>query len=425
MIGRRREMDLPMPSRLAGVTYEVRGRLYDEAQRLERSGRPVLDLSLGNPASYGFQAPEEVLAAVADRLGSAAGYTPTRGRVATREAVAAYAAARGIPVAGSDEVFLGNGVSDLILLSLQALLEAGDEVLVPVPDYPVWTAAVALAGGVAVGYPCEERSGWLPDVEALQALVTPRTKALVVINPNNPTGAVYPRALVEMLMDVARRHHLVVMSDEIYDQVVYDGFVHTPAASCAPDVVCLTFNGLSKAYLLTGFRSGWLVVTGPRRRSQSLVAGLDLLLAMRLGANAPGQIALEVALDGRHGPASLLVPGGRLREQRDVAVAALCQVPGVTCTRPGGGFYLFPRFDPFLWRASDDEQLMLDVLRGHRVLFTPGRAFHWRQPDHFRLVTLATPAQLRHAAEALCDHFDSRHRLGREFGAGRAQLASA
>jgi alanine-synthesizing transaminase len=397
-------LELPLPARLAKVTYGIRGRLHAAAELLERSGSAVLDLSLGNPAAFGFRAPAQIVEEVAARLEMAQGYTPAKGLLSAREAVAAYAASQGTATVAAEDVYLGNGVSDLILTSLQALLDHGDEVLVPMPDYPVWTAAVRLAGGVVSHYPCNESEAWLPDIEAMEAQVTPRTKALVLINPNNPTGAVYPRATLEAIMEVARRHHLVVLSDEIYDQILYDGLTHIASASLAPDLVCLTFNGLSKAYLLTGYRSGWLAVTGPRARTTSLRAGLDVLAAMRLGANAPGQIALEAALTGSHGPAALVLPGGRLSAQRDAAVNALSGVPGVTCVRPGGAFYLFPRLDPSVWRSHDDEKLLLEVLHQRGVLYTPGTAFHWPRPDHFRVVTLATVDQLRHAAQQLRDH---------------------
>lgn len=396
--------ELSSPARLAGVTYGIRGQLHESAERLQRSGSPVLDLSIGNPAAFGFRARAHIVEEVAARLEMAQGYTPAKGLLSAREAVAAYAADRGIAALTADDVYLGNGVSELILTSLQALLDEGDEVLVPMPDYPVWTSGVRLAGGVVLHYPCDESEAWLPDVEGMEALVTPRTKALVLINPNNPTGAVYPRATVEAVMEVARRHDLVVLSDEIYDQILYDGLSHTASASLAPDLVCLTFNGLSKAYLLTGYRSGWLAVTGPRARTTSLRAGLEVLAAMRLGANAPGQFALEAALTGSHGPEALVLPGGRLRAQRDAAVSALSSVPGITCVRPGGAFYLFPRLDASVWGSQDDEELLLEVLHQRGVLFTPGTAFHWRRPDHIRLVTLATVDQLRFAAQRLHDH---------------------
>ncbi len=389
---------------LAGITYGIRGRLHDAAQCLRRSGVSVLDLSIGDPGAFGFRAPAQIVEAVAARLESVQGYTPTKGLLSTREAVAAYAAHSGIANVGVEDVYVGNGVSDLILTSLQALLCPGDEVLVPRPDYPVWTAGVRLAGGVVTHYTCDESERWLPDVAAIESLVTPRTKALVVINPNNPTGAVYPRATVEAIMDLARRRGLVVLSDEIYDQILYDGVTHTPAASLAPDVACVTFNGLSKSYLLTGYRCGWLAITGRRSRTAGLREGLDVLAAMRLGANAPGQVALEAALRGGHGPAALVLPGGRLRARRDAACEALAAVPGVTFVWPRGGFYVFARLDPRVWRSGDDEHLLLELLHSTGILFTPGSAFHWQRPDHLRLVTLATVDALRGMGRALEDH---------------------
>jgi alanine-synthesizing transaminase len=393
-----------VPRRLAGVSYEVRGRLHDHAVRMEASGRPVLKLNIGNPGMFGFRAPEPVVAEVAARLPEAQAYAPSRGLPTTCAAVARYARARGVPVRGGEDVYLGNGVSELILMTLQALVDDGDEVLVPSPDYPLWTAAVGLAGGVAVHYLCDESNGWLPDLDVVAARISPRTRALVIINPNNPTGAVYPRAVLEGLAELARHHDLVLLSDEIYDQILYDGAEHLSTAAVAPDVPCLTFNGLSKAYLLAGYRSGWVTMTGPPARLGTLRQGLDLLAGMRLGANVPGQCALGVALEGGHGPQALLLPGGRLRDQRDAAHAALLAVPGISCTPASGGLYLVPRLDPELWGHASDEQLMLDVLSRHGVLFSPGSAFNWPKSDHFRVVTLATVEQLEWAAGRLTRH---------------------
>jgi alanine-synthesizing transaminase len=390
-----------LPSRLSRASYEIRGKLHDHAQRLEAAGQPVLKLDIGNPAAYGFSAPEGILAEVANRLVEAQAYAPANGMAGPRRAAAAYVRDKGIPLEDEDEVYLGNGVSELALMGLQALVDDGDEVLVPAPGYPLWAAGVTLAGGVPVYYLCDETAGWLPDVEAMQARITARTKALVVINPHNPTGAVYPPSVLEAIVEVARRHGLVVLSDEIYDQILYDGVTHTATAALGGDLVCLTFNGLSKAYLLAGYRSGWLTVTGPQAAIAPLRRHLDLLAGLRLGANVPGQCALEAALSGRYGHGEHVLPGGRLRNQRDAAFAALSSVPGISCIRPAGGFYAFPRVDRTVWRFHDTEQLLLDVLDQRHVLFSPGATFNWSGRDHFRVVTLATVEQLEWAARQL------------------------
>jgi alanine-synthesizing transaminase len=352
--------------RLGGVTYGIRGRLYEHAVRLKADGHPVLELNIGNPGAFGFRAPAHIAAHVAERLLDAQAYSLSKGLPKARRAVVAYSRGRGIPVRDEDDVYLGNGVSDLIMMTLQSLVSDGDEVLVPAPDYPLWTASVRLAGGHAVHYPCDESADWLPDLDALEARITDRTTALVVIDPNNPTGAVYPPELIEGLVELARAHDLVLLSDEIYDQILYDGATHTPTAALAPDLACVTFNGLSKAYMLAGYRSGWAVVTGPPWRTSGLRDGLATLVDMRLGANVPGQYALEAALGGDYGPSALVLPGGRLREQRDAAHAALTTVPGITCVKPRGGLYAFPRLDRSLWPVDDDEGLMLDILSGRR-----------------------------------------------------------
>uniref|UniRef100_UPI0025E15B5B aminotransferase class I/II-fold pyridoxal phosphate-dependent enzyme n=1 Tax=uncultured Arthrobacter sp. TaxID=114050 RepID=UPI0025E15B5B len=310
---------------------------------------------------------------------------------------------------------MGNGVSDLILMSLQAILDDGDEVLVPCPDYPLWTAGVTLAGGTAVPYPCDESAGWLPDVKAMARAVTPRTRAVVIINPNNPTGALYPASLLGQIAEVARRANLTILSDEIYDQVLYDGQTHVATAVLAPDVTCLTFNGLSKAYLLAGYRGGWLTVTGPRAGTAGtavLRSRLDVLAGMRLGANVPGQLAVEVALSGEHGVRGLVLPGGRLCAQRDAAHEALTSVPGVTCVRPQAGLYAFPKLDRSVWGVEDDASLVFDVLVRRGVLLSPGSSFNWPGNNHLRVVTLATETELRWAAEQLRIHVAERRRGG-------------
>jgi alanine-synthesizing transaminase len=372
---------LSLPTRLAGVTYGIRGRLHEAAERLERSGSAVLDLSIGNPAAFGFRARAHIVEEVAARLEMAQGYTPAKGLLSAREAVAAYAAGQGIAAVTAGEVYLGNGVSELILASLQALLDEGDEVLVPMPD------------------PCDESEAWLPDVEAMEALVTPRTKALVLINPNNPTGAVYPRATVEAIMEVARRHDLVVLSDEIYDQILYDGLRHTASASLAPDLVCLTFNGLSKAYRVAGYRSGWLAITGPKEHAAGFLEGIDLLASTRLCPNVPAQHAIQVALGGYQSIEDLILPGGRLLEQRDVAWERLNMIPGVSCVKPKGALYAFPRLDPNVYEIRDDSKLILDLLLQAKILMVQGTGFNWPNHDHLRIVTLPWARDLTVAIE--------------------------
>jgi alanine-synthesizing transaminase len=375
-------------TKLADVCYDIRGPVLAEAQRLEREGQRILKLNIGNPAPFGFEAPEGILADVIAALPTAQGYSDSRGLVSARRAVVQYHQAKGVEGIDVEDVYLGNGVSELIVMALQALLDDGDEVLIPSPDYPLWTAAVALAGGRPVHYRCAEEDGWQPDLDDLAARIGPRTKAVVVINPNNPTGAVYGAPVLEGLLGAAREHGLVVFSDEIYDQILYDDAEHVATASLAPDLLCLTFNGLSKAYRLAGFRSGWMVVSGPRHEARSYLEGLDILANMRLCPNVPAQHAVATALGGRHGLDELVLPGGRLRDQRDTALRLLEEIPGVSCVRPQGALYLFPRLDPDVYEVKDDQQLVLDLLREQNLLLVQGTGFNWPDPDHLRIVTL-------------------------------------
>jgi alanine-synthesizing transaminase len=384
-------------SKLADVCYDIRGPVLAEAHRLEREGQRILKLNIGNPAPFGFEAPEGILADVIAALPTAQGYSDSRGLVSARRSVVQYHQAKGVPDVDVEDVYLGNGVSELIVMALQALLDDGDEVLIPSPDYPLWTAAVALAGGRPVHYRCDESQGWQPDLDDVASRIGPRTKAIVVINPNNPTGAVYGAPVLEGLLGQAREHGLVVFSDEIYDQILYDDAVHVSTASLAPDLLCLTFNGLSKAYRLAGFRSGWMVVSGPRREARSYLEGLDILANMRLCPNVPAQHAVATALGGRHGLDELVLPGGRLREQRDAALDLLTQIPGVSCVRPQGALYLFPRLDPDVYEIKDDQQLVLDLLREQNLLVVQGTGFNWPDPDHLRIVTLPHVEDLRDA----------------------------
>jgi alanine-synthesizing transaminase len=384
-------------SKLADVCYDIRGPVLDAARRLEEEGRRILKLNIGNPAPFGFEAPDEIVANVVRNLPLSEGYSDSQGVLSARTAIVQHYQEQGFVDVSVEHVWLGNGVSELISFALQALLDDGDEVLIPAPDYPLWTAATSLCGGRAVHYMCDESADWLPDIDDLAGKISPRTKAIVVINPNNPTGAVYPRWVLESIAELARKHGLVVMTDEIYEKILYDGAEHVPFASVAPDLFTLTFNGLSKAYRLAGFRSAWLLVTGPRRAAGSYLEGLSILANMRLCPNVPGQHAIQTALGGRQSIHDLVLPGGRLREQRDAAMAALKQIPGVTCVQPRGALYVFPRLDPEVYPIEDDQQFVLDLLRDQHVLVVQGSGFNWPQPDHLRIVTLPRADDLTEA----------------------------
>jgi alanine-synthesizing transaminase len=387
-------VELIQSRKLADVCYDIRGPVLEEAKRLEDEGRRIIKLNIGNPAPFGFDAPEEILVDVIRNLPTAQGYSDSQGLMSARTAVVQHYQSRGIDITDVDDIWLGNGVSELISMSLQAMLDDGDEVLVPAPDYPLWTASTSLAGGRPVHYLCAEDQDWLPDLDDLESKISPRTKAIVVINPNNPTGAVYPVAVLERIADLARQHGLVVLADEIYDKILYDDTVHTPFAAVAPDVFTLTYNGLSKAYRLAGFRSAWLMVTGPKQHATSYLEGLTILANMRLCANVPAQHAIQTALGGRQSINDLILPGGRLLEQRDAALAALNEIPGVSCVKPKGALYVFPRLDPEMYPIVDDQQFVLQLLRAKHVLVVQGTGFNWPNPDHLRIVTLPRTADL-------------------------------
>jgi alanine-synthesizing transaminase len=381
-------VELTQSRKLTDVCYDIRGPVLEEAKRLEESGHKIIKLNIGNPAPFGFEAPEEIIVDVIRNLQASEGYCDSQGLLSARTAVVQHYQLQGIDITEPDDIWLGNGVSELIQQALQAMLDNGNEVLIPSPDYPLWTAATSLAGGSPVHYRCSEESGWLPDLDDIAAKITERTKAIVVINPNNPTGAVYPPSTLRAIADLAQRHGLVVMADEIYDKILYDDAVHTTFGSIAPDVFTLTFNGLSKAYRLAGFRSGWMVVTGPRAHASSYLEGISVLANMRLCANVPAQHAIQTALGGRQSIRDLVLPGGRLREQRDTALAALREIPGVTCVTPKGALYVFPRLDSEVYPIRDDQQFVLDLLRAQHVLLVQGSGFNWPEPDHLRIVTL-------------------------------------
>jgi len=401
-------VDLTQSTKLADVCYDIRGPVLVEAKRLEAQGHTILKLNIGNPAPFGFSAPDEILVDVIRNLPHAEGYSDSQGVLSARTAIVQHYQDRGLDSSVTvDDVWLGNGVSELIVMSLQAMLNNGDEVLIPAPDYPLWTAATSLAGGRPVHYRCDESAGWQPDLENLRAKISPRTKALVLINPNNPTGAVYPEQTLLEIAELARQHSLVVLADEIYDKVLYDDATHTPFAVLAPDLFTLTFNGLSKAYRLAGFRSGWLMASGPKKHAASYLEGLAILANMRLCANVPAQHAIQTALGGRQSIRELVLPGGRLLEQRDAAVAALRAIPGVSCVEPKGALYVFPRLDPERYPITDDQRFVLDFLRDQHVLLVQGTGFNWPDPDHLRIVTLPHADVLTEAIGRLGTFLDS------------------
>jgi len=399
--------EITQSSKLAGVRYDVRGPILQEAERLERAGHTILKLNIGNPAPFGFEAPPELVDALSRSLSDAQGYSDSRGVLVARESVANYYTDLGLTDITPDDVLLGNGVSELISLVLQALVSPGDEILVPAPDYPLWTAQVTLSGGRAVHYPCDETNGWMPDLGAIESLVTDRTKAIVLINPNNPTGAVYSAELVRGFAELAQRHGLVLMADEIYDRVLYDSITHEPAALHVTDTLCLTFSGLSKAQRIAGYRSGWLVASGNRAVATDFLEGLTLLANMRMCANVPAQFAIPVALAGESSIEALCAPGGRLREQRDVAHQLLTEIPGVDCVLPGGAMYLFPRLDPARYPIDDDQHFVIELLRATHVLVTNGRGFNLPTPDHLRFVTLPTVPVLTEAIGRIAEYLDT------------------
>jgi len=381
-------VDLRQSRKLEDVCYDIRGPVLEEAKRLEEEGRRIIKLNIGNPAPFGFEAPDEILVDIIRNLPQAQGYSDSQGILSARTAIVQHYQERGIQTVDVDDVWLGNGVSELITMSLQAMLDNGDEVLIPAPDYPLWTASTSLAGGRPVHYLCDEASGWLPDLEDLRSKISPRTKAIVVINPNNPTGAVYPIEVLESIAAIAREHELVILADEIYDKILYGDAQHFPMAKVAPEVFTLTFNGLSKAYRVAGFRAGWLMVSGPKQHARSYLEGLTILANMRLCANVPAQHAIQIALGGRQSIRELILPGGRLLEQRDAALGALGKIPGVSCVMPGGALYVFPRLDPDVYPIKDDQRFALELLREKHVLVVQGTGFNWPKPDHLRIVTL-------------------------------------
>ena len=393
-------------SKLEHVLYDVRGPVVDEAARMEEMGMKILKLNIGNPAPFGFQAPEEVIFDFRHNAVDCQGYSDSRGIFAARKAIMQYAQIKKIPNVTMKDVFTGNGASELIQLSLNALLNSGDEVLIPSPDYPLWTACTNLAGGTAVHYICDEQSDWYPDLADIESKITSKTKAIVVINPNNPTGALYPKELLERLVDIARRHELIIFSDEIYDRLVMDGEEHISTASLAPDLFCVTFSGLSKSHMVCGFRVGWMILSGNKDLAKDYIEGLNMLSNMRLCSNVPGQSIIQTALGGYQSVNEYIIPGGRVYEQRDFIYKAINDIPGLSAVKPKAAFYIFPKIDVKKFNITDDVQFALDFLREKRVLFVPGSGFNWKQPDHFRLVYLPRIEVLSEATTKLADFLD-------------------
>jgi alanine-synthesizing transaminase len=364
---------------------------------MEEEGHRVIKLNIGNPAPFGFEAPEEIVQDVIQNLRDASGYSDSKGLFAARKAIMHYTQQKGIKGVTLEDIYLGNGVSELIVMTMQGLLNNGDEVLVPTPDYPLWTAAVSLSGGTARHYLCDEQADWLPDIADIRAKITPNTRAIVIINPNNPTGALYPPSVLAEIIEIARTHQLIVYADEIYDKVVYDGRSHTAIASLAEDVLCITFGGLSKNYRACGYRAGWMIISGEKKHANDYIEGLTILASMRLCANVPGQHAIQTALGGYQSIDDLVGPAGRLTRQRDLAWELLSEIPGVSCVKPKAAMYLFPRLDPRLYPIADDEAFILELLETEHVLLVQGSGFNWPHPDHFRVVFLPHEDDLREA----------------------------
>ncbi|MEW6292757.1 MAG: pyridoxal phosphate-dependent aminotransferase [Pseudomonadota bacterium] len=375
-------------TKLASVCYDIRGPVLARARQMEEEGHRVIKLNIGNPAAFGFEAPEEIVVDVIRNIRDASGYSDSKGLFAPRKAVMHYCQQKRIANVSIDDIYLGNGVSELIVMAMQALLNNGDEVLVPAPDYPLWTAAVSLSGGTPRHYLCDEGAGWLPDLADIRAKITPATRAIVIINPNNPTGALYPDDLLKEIVEIARQHELIVFADEIYDKVLYDGRTHTSLASLADDVLFITFNGLSKNYRACGFRAGWMIVSGEKRHASDYIEGLGILASMRLCSNVPGQHAIQTALGGYQSIDDLVAPQGRLCKQRDLAYEMLNAIPGVSCVKPKAALYCFPRLDPKIYPIANDQQFILQLLEAEKVLLVQGSGFNWPAPDHFRVVFL-------------------------------------
>ncbi len=384
-------------NKLADVCYDIRGPVLQKSREMEEQGHKIIKLNIGNLAVFGFDPPDEIVRDMILNLHQAAGYTDSKGLFAPRKAIMHYSQAKNITGVTIEDIYLGNGASELIVMAMNALLNTGDEVLVPAPDYPLWTAAVSLSGGKPVHYVCDEQSGWLPDIDDIKKKITSNTKAIVIINPNNPTGALYPVEVLQQIIEVARQHQLIVYADEIYDKILYDEETHVSIASLADDVLCITLNGLSKNYRSCGYRAGWMVVSGEKRHAKDYIEGLNMLASMRLCANTLGQSAIQTALGGYQSIDDLVAPGGRLRKQRDLAYQLLTDIPGVTCVKPKAALYMFPRLDPKMYPIADDQQFAYELLAEEKVLIVQGTGFNWISPDHFRLVFLPNADDLTEA----------------------------
>lgn len=393
--------ELHQSDKLSNVCYDIRGPVLEHAKRLEEDGHRILKLNIGNPAPFGFNAPDEILYDVIHNLANAQGYSDSKGIYPARKAIMQESQRLNIKGVEIDDIYLGNGVSELITMAMQALLNDGDEVLIPAPDYPLWTAAVSLSGGNPVHYLCDEQADWFPSIEDIESKINPRTKALLIINPNNPTGAVYSREILLELVELARRHKLILFADEIYSKIVYDGAQHIPLASLSEDVFTVSFNGLSKSYRLAGFRSGWMVLSGPKHFAKSYIEGLEILTNMRLCANVPAQFAVQTALGGYQSINDLVLPGGRLKDQRDITWKMLSEIPGVSCVKPKGAIYLFPKLDPTVYKVEDDVALVLKILEQEKILVVQGSAFNIADKAHLRIVFLPTEAELESAVSGI------------------------
>ena len=390
-------------SRLDNVCYDIRGPVMDEANRMIGRGIDILKLNIGNPAPFGFRAPEALLQRMNENLCHTEGYSDSRGLLSARKAIVKYCKKKGIQQVTEDDVYTGNGVSELITMSMQGLLNYGDEILVPSPDYPLWTASVTLSGGTAVHYVCDESADWYPDIQDVKSKITDRTKGIVIINPNNPTGTLYPRAILEEIVALARKHGLILFADEIYDRLVFDGLEHVSIASLAPDLLTITYNGLSKSHLIAGYRCGWMSLCGNKSFAKGYVEGINLLSSMRLCSNVPAQSVIDMALEMEEETKQLLLPGGRIYEQREYIYRALNEIPGISATKPKAAFYVFPKMDVNKFCISDDEKFVLDFLVDKKILLTHGGGFHWEKPDHFRVVYLPELEQLKTACGKLAD----------------------
>ncbi|AEV27244.1 aspartate/tyrosine/aromatic aminotransferase [Azospira oryzae PS] len=384
-------------AKLDNVCYDIRGPVLEKAKQMEEDGHKIIKLNIGNLASFGFDAPEEIQQDMIRNLPNSAGYSDSKGIFAARKAIMHYAQQKKVKGVGLEDIYVGNGVSELIVMSMNALLNPGDEVLVPAPDYPLWTAAVSLSSGTPRHYICDEGAGWLPDLDDIRAKITENTRAIVIINPNNPTGALYPDDLLKEIVEIARQHHLIIYADEVYDKVLYDGVEHTAIGSLSEDVLTISFNGLSKNYRSCGYRAGWMMVSGDKRPAADYIEGLNMLASMRLCANVPGQWAIQTALGGYQSINDLVAEGGRMRRQRDVAHELITAIPGVSCVKPKATLYMFPRLDPKVYPIQDDQQFIAELLQEEKVLLVQGTGFNWPEPDHFRLVFLPHVDDLKEA----------------------------